>query len=204
MNKTLWLLCMLVLSGSAFAQALPPASIAPNAGISAPAAPVSAPSAPGAGVSPSEGPANPFRRPSAPAPLPSPESGQLPGQPIVGGLPAVFPGGMQGPGAPPPLVKPGYEPIDEEVQAKRIGLVNGMHLFRGVKTYEFQSARKHTLIRRVVTPQAGALGGLNGLPGALGQGLPGTSGIFGMPLDNSAASLPGFVGKPATRNYGER
>jgi len=133
---------------------------------------------------------NPFARPSAaagataasmPAPSTAP-AGMLPGgMPPLTGMPGM--GGMPG--------MPDANVITEDVQASRVGTINGMRIYRGSNTYLFEKASEKKLVRNLVaqSPSSGDASG------ATHTGATGAAGGISPPT-----SLPSFVGKPAPKN----
>lgn len=139
-------------------------------------------------VAAAQGP-NPFARPSAQPTAAAPAAG--PGTPGVSPEmvpPAVMPG-MPGipamPGVPGMAGQPGMGPetVEEEVQASRIGKVNGHHIYRGQSTYVFEPTKNRKVVRRISA-----------------QALPVVPAVPGSPSANNTSQLPSMVGRPAPRN----
>jgi hypothetical protein len=129
---------------------------------------------------------NPFARPVEPvhiAPvMPTPMPGDAMGAPGVAQPPV-----QAAPAAP---VVPARPTIEEEVDASRVGTVNGLRIYRGTNTYIFEKAADKQLVRRVANPasQAGAPMNAGGMP------MPGPAVQAPAPRD-----LPSSVGKPAPK-----
>lgn len=117
----------------------------------------------------------PASRPSAPAqpptggppPVPQGPVGMPPsfGPPVGGAHPGMHPSlpppppssiiDGAGAGRPPGLPVPRrVGPEEEEIQAVRIGTVNGKHIYRGESAYLFKSKRAHPVTRRVAPSTA--------------------------------------------------
>lgn len=135
---------------------------------------------------------NPFARPSpaaasaAAASMPAPSSGpvgMLPGgMPALPGMPGM--GGMPG--------TPDANVITEDVEASRVGTINGMRIYRGSNTYLFEKASEKKLVRNLVAQPSGG-----------GQS-PDSSHPAAAPVGANSQpqpkSLPSFVGTPAPKN----
>lgn len=118
---------------------------------------------------------NPFSRPAPPAPV------------------VVAPAPVQEPQAlpPPPLPVVEDPTIREEVQASRIGVVNGIRIYRGSDTYVFEKVEDKKLVRIPATQSSTA----SDMPSAAPAPAP-------RPRASTATTpknLPSMVGKPAPK-----
>lgn len=167
MKKAL-IISVLVLANTAIAQTANPFKPAP-------AAPAQ-PAAPGGAGVPSNQ--------SVPGNQSNP--GMPPAVPFPGGAPNIGPNGMpMYNGAP----APGPEIVEEEVQATKIGKVNGLDIYRGTNTYVFDKPNPNRkVVRRPVTGQTA---------GAASQS-PLAAGAQG--VAQGANALPSMVGRPAPTN----
>jgi hypothetical protein len=150
------------------------------------------------GVAAAQASSNPFARPAAGAPTaasasgaPGLVTGQLPGAAAapggMPGLPGMSPLGVNGipglPGMPDPNA------ITEDVQASRVGTINGARIYRGSNTYLFEKASEKKLVRNLVA-QAPS-----------GSGNDSSKSVAGAATGaQTPKSLPSFVGKPAPKN----
>ncbi|KWT98299.1 MULTISPECIES: hypothetical protein [unclassified Variovorax] len=136
------------------------------------------------GVALAQSAPNPFARPVEPAqPAPVVEQSQP-------GMPLATPGVVQAPvpAAPAMPIVLSKPTIEEEVDASRVGTVNGLRIYRGTNTYVFEKAADKELIRRVSNPAAQV-----GAPAAtVGAPVP-------MPAAPTPRDLPSSVGKPAPK-----
>lgn len=85
--------------------------------------------------------------------------------------------------------------VEEEVVATRIGVVNGMHIYRGTSAYEFESSEKLIVKRQVTSPvksQTAKEGG-TALPSTVGSRSPGAAPPVPSP---AAAGRPAPSGSP--------
>ena len=147
------------------------------------------------GVAAAQASSNPFARPAAGAPNAASttgaaafSSGQLPmNAGNSGGLPpmpALGPNGIPG-----MLGMPDSNAITEDVQASRVGTINGARIYRGSNTYLFEKASEKKLVRNLVA-QAPS-----------GSGNDSSKSVAGAATGaQTPKSLPSFVGKPAPKN----
>lgn len=132
---------------------------------------------------------NPFARPAPGAAAAAPASqpvGAMAGMPV--GMPQGMPMGMPGMAGFPGAPGADSDTITEDVQASRVGTINGLRIFRGSNTYMFQAEKEKKLVRHLI-PQSPA--SATAATGAKGAG--------SMPTP-TPGMLPSMIGKPAQKN----
>ena len=82
--------------------------------------------------------------------------------------------------------------VTEDVQASRVGTINGMRIYRGSNTYLFEKASEKKLVRNLVAQSSSGSGASDPTHPATAAA---TGGAIAPPQ-----SLPSFVGKPAPKN----
>lgn len=102
-----------------------------------------------------------------------PQNGALPPIPSMGGMPTTT------------VDANGVQTTDEEVSASRIGLVNGMHIYKGQNTYMFEPSKTRKIVRRLVP----SVGNAPIMPSA-------STSTAAKAAEHKTPNLPSMVGKP--------